>query len=231
MNKYIIDSVGGRVAKEAILRTTLGLQNVRVVSAYNNPYEGRPELAARQVDEKLGVSSLGTPVFCDLTLLGGQYSDNSGRVIELPNDRYRSNPNQSTAGNDSGIGVSFYMNLETVLLTVNQPIRVIKTEIQGRDGTVKEYIGKADANITINGILTGKNGVHPKEEVNRLRRWLEAPISKGVVSWWLDNLGISDIVVEDFTFPQTMGGYSYQAFSIQAVSDVPVELKITQPIK
>ena len=119
------------------------------------------------------------------------------------------------------------VNVQTVLITLDQPINIVKTVIQGRDGTVKEYIGKDDMQVTINGIITGKNGVYPLQKVNDLKAWLDAPISKGLTTWWLDNLGISNVVVSSFQFPQTEGGYSYQVFSISAISDTPVELKIS----
>ena len=109
--------------------------------------------------------------------------------------------------------------------------KIIKTEIQGRDGTVKEYIGKGDAEITVNGIITGKNGVYPRSQVNELKKWLDAPVSKGVLSWWLQNLGINNMVVNSFSIPQVQGGYSYQMFSFSASSDAPVELRITTPVQ
>ena len=209
----------------------LGMRNVKIVNAKKNPYENTANATYEQ-DSSIGLSSLGTPIYTDLTLLGVDYTDNlTGSKVTLPNDRFRSSSSQSTAGNDSGLGVAFYMNLETVIMVVEQPIRVIKTEIQGRNGTVKEYIGADDSKITINCIITGKNGVYPREEVNRLKRWLDAPVAKGVVAWWLDNLGISNVVVENYSIPQVQGGYSYQIVTIEAVSDAPVELKITQPIK
>jgi len=39
-------------------------------------------------------------------------------------------------------------------------------------------------------------------------------------------LNIDNIVVEDYSIPQVEGGYSYQMFTINAISDFPVELKI-----
>jgi hypothetical protein len=94
---------------------------------------------------------------------------------------------------------------------------------------VKEYIGKDDAKITVNGMILGQNGVYPRGVVNSVKAWLDAPVSKGITAWWLDNLGISNIVIEGYQFPQSEGGYSYQMFSFSALSDNPVELKITQP--
>lgn len=186
------------------------LGNVAVVNANNdNPYIGRPEFNLRDYpDPSIATSKLGTPVFTDLTLKYIEpYTDFLGKLITPPTTDIR---------------------LDTIILTVDQAVKIVKTEIQGRDGTVKEYIGKDDAKITINGVITGGNGVYPINEVNALKKWLDAPVSKGVTARWLDNLGITQIVVESYSFPQVEGGYSYQMFSIQAISDTPVELKIIQ---
>lgn len=224
-NKFIIPK-GSAIEN---LANFYGLSNVRIINAKsNNPYDGKDGLKSTyERDAPIGVSSLGTSIYTDLTLLGCEYTDNiTSRKVTLKDDRFRSG---GASGNNSQSG--FYMNLETVLMTVDQPIRIIKTEIQGRNGTVKEYIGADDSKITINVIITGKNGVYPREEVKRLKDWLDAPVAKGIVAWWLDNMGISDIVIESYSFPQVQGGYSYQMCAINAISDLPVELKITQPIK
>ena len=222
--------VGGQNLRNLVYKGKL--QNVTIINGKqdNNPYLGKMDLSYTK-DEPVGVSSLGTPVYSDLTLLGVEYTDNlTGKTVTLENDRYRSATNLPVAGNNSGIGTAFYMNIETVLITVNRAARIIKTPIQGRDGTVKEYIGLDDATLTINGIIAGKNGVYPFEEVARLRRWLDAPVSKGIVARWLGNLNIDNIVVEDYSIPQVEGGYSYQMFTINAISDLPVELKIYTPV-
>lgn len=151
-------------------------------------------------DESIGLSELGTPIYSDITFDACKFD--SKDIAEV--------------------------NVQTVLITVDQPINIIKTVIQGRDGTVKEYIGKDDMQITINGIITGKNGVYPRDKVNLLKQWLDAPISKGITTWWLDNMGVSNVVVSSYSFPQTEGGLSYQMFSINCISDLPVELKISQ---
>ena len=178
-----------------------GLNNVRIINASVNPYVIPNGV---QKDEPIGISELGTPIYSDITFDACSYTDNNGRRIDVDE-----------------------VNVQTVLITLDQPINIVKTVIQGRDGTVKEYIGKDDMQVTINGIITGKNGVYPLQKVNDLKAWLDAPISKGLTTWWLDNLGISNVVVSSFQFPQTEGGYSYQVFSISAISDTPVELKIS----
>ena len=157
-------------------------------------------LPSNAKDEPIGLSELGTPIYSDLTFDACSFDGKD--IAEV--------------------------NVQTVLITVDQPINIIKTVIQGRDGTVKEYIGKDDMQITINGIITGKNGVYPIDKVKALKTWLDAPISKGLTTWWLDNMGVSNVVVSSYSFPQTEGGYSYQMFTINCISDLPVELKISQ---
>lgn len=232
MTDFIVPKNSDRVLSRLVEYS--GIKNVQIVSAKQGIYRGNPAFNLKEEkDEPIGTSILGTPIYTDLVLMGVTYTDNlTGKPVTLENDRYVGSTNSKAPpeGVGNGIGSSFYMRLDTVLITVTKPQRVIKTEIQGRDGTVKEYIGADDARITINGIITGNNGVYPKDEVARLRAWLEAPVTKPVVSWWLGNLGVDNIVVENHSIPQVQGGYSYQMFSIDAVSDFPVELKITSNV-
>jgi|GEM_PF-1140218 hypothetical protein len=211
MEKFVIpNSQGGALGT---LAKFSGVNNIIILNGkqlqQSNPYAGQQGISDPVTkDAPLRTSVLGTPIYTDLTLQYCSYTDNiTGQTVSVDDD----------------------IVLDTVLLTVSQPIKVIKTEIQGRDGTVKEYIGKGDAEITINGIITGTNGVYPRDDVSELKKWLDAPISKGVLSWWLQNLGIHNIVVNSYSIPQVQGGYSYQMFSISASSDAPVELRITTP--
>ena len=191
------------------LSKRFNLQNVVIKNALVNPYANRLNQTYER-DEPIGTSVLGTPIFTDLTLKGGfSYIDNiSGNTVEIKDD----------------------IKLETILMTIDQPIRAITTEIQGRDGSVKEYIGKADTQITINGMICGKSGVYPKDQIQALKKWLDAPVAKEVVAWWLNDLGVQNIVIISYSMPQTEGYYSTQYFSISAISDLPVELRITTPL-
>jgi hypothetical protein len=159
----------------------------------------------KEPDAKLYDSILGTPVYADVTLEGGTYTDNiTGKAVTFPTLRF-----------------------DSVILTVDIAARIVKTEIQGRNGTVKEYIGEDDAAVSIQGVIVGHNGHYPALEVSRLNDWRRAPVAKAVTSTFLQNLGIANLVVEDCSLPQIAGGYSYQTFTINCISDLPVELKIT----
>lgn len=157
------------------------------------------------LDPELYRSDLGTPVYTNVEFLAGEYETNTPGVFKQ-------------------FGPLRY---EAVVITVSQAKVIIKTPIQGRNGKVKEYIGDDDYAVTINGIICGPNGHYPIDEVAALKKILDAPKAIGVASAHLQNLGIHDLVVEDYTVDQKEGGYSYQTFSISCSSDILQELRLT----
>lgn len=157
-----------------------------------------------QPDEPLYTSKLGTPVYSDISFIGGRYETNTkGVYVEYPSLKY-----------------------DAVLITVTQAKKIIKTEIQGRDGTVKEYIGMDDYVVQVNGVITGDNGRHPSNEIADLKKMLDAPVPIGVACSYLQNLGVMSLVVESYELGQQQGGYSYQTFAITFISDIPQELRL-----
>ena len=156
-------------------------------------------------DPAIAYSALGNPILDRVTLMGGRYTDmRTNREVKFES-----------------------IIIDAVLVTVNIASKVIRTEIQGSNGTVKEYIGQDDAQITINGIVVAKNGSYPRDIVSKINNWINAPVSKGIVSNYLQNIGITDVVVMDASFGQEEGSYSQEKFTINCVSDSPVELKIS----
>lgn len=179
------------------------LTGLKPLNQTDNPYEGRVNPADDR-DPSLYKSALGTPVVIDVTFQGVKYTD-FVQNRQITTDQVR---------------------LETVLCTVSRPSIIVKTQIQGRNGTVKEYIAKDDFVVTINGIISGLNGQYPEAAVLAVQRLCEAPVAIPVVSRFLNGLGIYNLVVEDYSMPQTAGGISRQDFTINAISDEPIELQI-----
>lgn len=176
----------------------------RTVQQPKNPYEGKINQAI-SADPELYKSALGTPVVINLEFKSVTYTDLKTKQVKTTDD----------------------IVLDTVLCTVAQAKKIVKTEIQGADGTVKEYIGMDDYQVTINGIIVGENRRAPVNEVLALKRMLDAPVAIPVVSSFLNNLGIFSVVVNDYAVPQVAGGISKQDFTINAISDTPIELQIT----
>ena len=127
------------------------------------------------------------------------------------------------------------IQIPTVLFTVSQKKTIISTVVQGRNGTIKEYISDGDFHISIRGVLSSVNGVYPRTKTggnNVIFKDLFdiCSLNKavGVNSWYLRQFGIYNIVITDYEFPQNEGEYAMQPFSITAISDTPFELNITQ---
>jgi hypothetical protein len=195
--------ITGAVVSSQQLVRAFNLKNVKVLNAKSdNPYDGKVNQVTEK-DKALYKSTLGTPVFTDLTLQGGIYTTNSGRLITFQDIR-----------------------LSLVLMNVSQSKKIVETEIQGSDeGDMLEYIGMSNYQVSINGIFNGPNGHYPIDEVNALQQLMKAPVAIAVVSTHLHNLDIYNLVIKEFVYDQEPGGYSKQNFSIQAISDSPGIIK------
>jgi len=90
---------------------------------------------AENSDSPIGTSYLGTPVYARLEFSKDGIENQVGSPSTLDGREGARN-----------------LILETVLITVVQSKNIIKTPIQGRNGTIKEYIGEGDYMLRINGI-------------------------------------------------------------------------------
>lgn len=156
-------------------------------------------------DDPIKNSVLGTPIWSNLKFPKGNYQTLDGEIIAF-----------------EGI------EIDSVIMTVSQSKNVITTAVQGRNGTVKEYIADGDFVIQISGALCGPQmDVYPEAEFANLLEILRAPVSVKVESEFLSFFGISEIVVTNFETPQTQGFRNMQYFTIGALSDEPIELRET----
>lgn len=156
----------------------------------------------------------GLPIFTNLEFEFGNYQDlNTGEVIQY-------NP----------------VRLDTVLMTVSMTKNVITTPIQGRSGTVKEFVNDGDFEIDVKGVLIGEGQrEYPEQQMEELIRILTVPDTLEITSEYLTNFGvispggvegISQVVITDFNFPQREGFRNAQLFQFKMLSDTPIELTI-----
>jgi hypothetical protein len=130
--------------------------------------------------------------------------------------------------NIQGHDISFPdIDLKTALISVSQNKRIVKTDVQGRDGKIKEYIGMDDYQVDITGALTGENNVRPINDMLDLKKILDAPIEISVECPFLNQFGIFNVVVESYYLPEDAGGISYQSFTINCISEIPAKLVIS----
>lgn len=160
-----------------------------------------------QIDTPLpGKTQLGTAVWTNLIITGESYID---------------------PVTDENIVIPTY-TIYTCLIELSGSKDIIKTMIQGRNGTIKDYIATNDWEINIKGGIFGLNGQRPKQDINTLKRALwTANISLGVKAPIFDEWDITNMVVEDIRVPEQMGGYSYQIFEIKAASDPNLILNLS----
>jgi Domain of unknown function (DUF6046) len=121
------------------------------------------------------------------------------------------------------------VRLDTVLIEVTQTRNIVSTAVQGRDGTVKEYISDGDYSISMKGALVARDAdVYPAVGIRALHTQLVKKRQIDIVSDYLRLFGIYSIVVTDYKFPQQEGFHNVQLFEINAVSDVPEELVLEE---
>jgi len=177
-----------------------------VVGAAKSALYNVPEKASEDPGK---TSYLGTPVYSNFIVEPGTYTDLDGNDIEF-----------------NGIEV------EAVLLVVSQSKNIVSTPIQGRNGTVKEYISDGDYQISVEGILinqaTPGGNVYPTDEVADLVAILGVPDAITINSEFLDLFDINSAVVTDYSIGQVQGTRNQQPFKISLLSDTPIELEEVQ---
>lgn len=167
-------------------------------------YEAGIKFADRnkQSDSKLYDSKLGTPVYSDITIEAFTYTNNNV-TFQVPK-----------------------IQIYDLLIDVKSSKTIIKTPIQGLNGTVKEYISDGDSQVTLKGRITGQNGQYPFDEVKSLDKLCGAPVAFKINSRYLQNLDIDTLVIDSVAWGQNEGGYSYQEFELTCLTDFPVELNL-----
>jgi hypothetical protein len=153
-------------------------------------------------DEFQRVSVFGTPVFSNLEIEPFNYETLEGETIEIK----------------TGV------RIDTVLFTVTQSKNIVKTPVQGRPGTVKEYISDNDYAIDVQGAIVGETNNFPEQDVKEFIEICKAPIAIDFISEFLNLFGITSVVIEEYNFPQREGSRNIQEFTLRCVSDTPIEL-------
>jgi len=155
-------------------------------------------------DQKLGSSQFNTPIFTNLEFPAGSYEPlDGGATIEY-------GP----------------LVLDTILMDVTQSKNIVKTVLQGRNGTVKEYTSNGDYQINIKGAIVSQDAnKYPEDDVNTLVDILNVPSTLEVISDYLDLFGIDEVVVENYSLPQREGFRNMQLFNVRLIQNEPIILR------
>jgi len=175
------------------------------------------DLETQLVDAASGTGLLGTLVYDELVISGGTFFEQE--------DLTQSEP------------ISYEgLKIQNLLIEINFAKNVIVTKLQGRNGSVKEYISDEDYAITLTGLLIGENqgdlensaqdaevvsigNFYPELDVARLKAILEVPAPITLTSDFLNIFDISECVVINASIPQREASVDTQPFQINLLSD------------
>jgi len=159
-------------------------------------------------------SYFGTQVFDEVIIQGGNFTDVTDP--KKPKISYET------------------LTLQAVLLEVTQSKNIVTTALQGRNGTVKEFISDGDFAITMTGLVVGEmdennkiqniGNFYPEADVKKLIAIVEVSDALTITSNFLQLFGINKVVITDSTINQLQGTRSIQPFQILMLSDVPIQL-------
>lgn len=171
-------------------------------------------------------SYLGTPIFDPVTIKGGRFFELSD--IESSNE----------IDYDGLI-------IPAAIIEITQSKNIITTAIQGRNGTVKEFISDGDFTITITGVIIGENegiagtrdarvkdigNIYPEKDVKKLITICKVPNSIEIISDFLSFFTDSNgqntrYVITDYNLPQREGSRDAQLFQISMLTDTAIDLE------
>ena len=132
-------------------------------------------------------------------------------------------------------GERYSLLFPEVIISVTQQRNIVTTPLQGRDGTIKEYISNGDYSITLDLAITDYENEpneqadedYPLSQLETLRKLLTTPEAVEVESDFLDAFGIKSAVVTSFSLQQETHS-NRQSVQIQMLSDEPYEIKQIQ---
>ena len=115
------------------------------------------------------------------------------------------------------------------LIDISGSNSIVKTDISGYAGTVKEDMGANDYQITIRGLaINEEENSYPEEIVSRINEICTTRGSHEVLSPVFTVFNISLITIERFVFRSQEGFQNVQPYEIVCSSDRSVELVLSE---
>ena len=175
------------------------ISNGRITARKGNPFPSQ----SYSGDAPIKKSILGTNVWSNLVFPAGSYEALDGSVIQFDT-----------------------FTLDEVIFNVSQSKNIVATAVQGRNGTVKEYVSDGDYQVGITGVMIGSGSdIYPEDQMIALTEILKAPVSVKIESEFLSFFDIEEITIVSYSMAQARGSRNQQPFSITALSDTPLELQ------
>lgn len=112
--------------------------------------------------------------------------------------------------------------MESAVVEIANTKNIVNTAIQGRDGTVKEFISNGDYQVSIKGTFAFKGLDWPRDNVALFRQFMEAGMALKITHELLNSMGIYELVITDWSLPQS-SFVNIMQYQINAVSDQPLD--------
>ena len=138
----------------------------------------------------------------------------------------------------NALGTEYFMpvKLGDVLLpnepsvTVASKKNIVETVLVGStvQGSVKELVAIGDYEITIRGLAIKQDSklYYPEREIKTLHDLYKRNESVVIVCGLTELLGISRVIITDFSLPEMIGVQHAQLYEIRCISDTDFELEI-----
>lgn len=120
------------------------------------------------------------------------------------------------------------MQLPIALCEVTKVNNVVKSNVAGRNGSVKQYISTGDYQVTIrSAFTTGIADKYPAEAMRQLQKITSSTTEVKVASNFLNLFGIQYLVFDECRFIQDeKNGRDVQNFDLMCTSEQPFTLKV-----
>ncbi len=118
--------------------------------------------------------------------------------------------------------------LNECVCTVTMEKNIVQTALQGRNGTIKEYVSDGDYQVELCAALTSACDQYPIEELRKLMGFLQTndALLVGDDSF-LGLFGITDLIVKSYGFNQETHS-NRQTFTLCCLSDTAYEIKLRE---
>ena len=166
-----------------------------------------PNILPEIPDQPIGITYLGTPIWSSLIF--------KETKIENPDV----DPSESESIQE--------LELVSVVMTVEKRKQVIVTKVTNRVGDVKEFISDGDYQVRVQGAIVSQGiATAPRQEAELLDAHLSLGQTLEVASSFLDIFGIESVVILDYSISEVPEYSNQYDFSINMVSDQPIELEV-----
>lgn len=107
---------------------------------------------------------------------------------------------------------------------------IVKTPIDGNDGTFKELYSNGDLQVTIRGICVdqGDPDSYPEDQVRRLRNVINQKQHVRVVNRLTALFGVEYLAIESWSFPAVPGELGMQGYELRCSSDRQFALNLRE---